>query len=228
MAKYVIKRLKSTAIWFRASADVSAREVTVNAAGQQQFVLITPLGEVAVTLPLLGLHNVRNALAGVAASIAVGANLAAIKVGLETVQPVAGRLVTLTGFQGARIFDDTYNANPASMQAALIVLSQYAGERVFVMGDMGELGPNAEEYHREIGRSAKQLGINQLYACGRLSSKAVETFGIGGHHFDNQAKLSETVRAVLHPAMTVLIKGSRSAKMENVVAALVDGYRLNK
>lgn len=208
--------------------DFSARDIVTNEQGHQQFVLLTPAGETKILLPLLGRHNVLNAVAAAAASFAVGANLEAINIGLTTMQPVAGRLVTLQGFGGARIFDDTYNANPSSVKAALQVLSQYSGDRVFIMGDMGELGDGAEDYHREIGHMAKQIGINQLYACGRLSTSTVEAFGTGGHHFADQSGLSDAVRAILHPAMTVLIKGSRSAKMENVVAALVDGYHLNK
>lgn len=210
------------------AVDIGARDVSVNSAGQQQFVLQTPAGEAKITLPLLGRHNILNALAAAAASFAVGANLEAIRVGLETVQPIAGRLVTLKGLEGARIFDDTYNANPSSVQAALQVLAQYAGDRVMVMGDMGELGSSTEDYHRQIGDKAKKLGINHLYGWGHLTRFAVEAFGAGGRHFATQAELSAAVRAMLHPTMTVLVKGSRSAKMENVVAALVDGYRSNK
>lgn len=201
--------------------DIFARELAVDKDGHYSFVLHTPLGEAPVKLSAFGQHNVLNALAAATAAYAVGASLPAIQKGLENMRPVSGRLIARPGYGGARIFDDTYNANPSSVTAALEVLAQSVGERVFVMGDMGELGVEAEKLHHDIGVLAKQLGIQQLYACGSLSRAAVAGFGKDGYHFATQAELTAAVRNILRSHMTVLVKGSRSAKMENVVAGLV-------
>jgi UDP-N-acetylmuramoyl-tripeptide--D-alanyl-D-alanine ligase len=203
------------------AADYQGHSLKVDAEGRYSFMLKTPQGEIAIQLPVLGKHNVLNAIAAAAATNNVGASLTAIKTGLEKMQAVNGRLVVKQGYAGARIFDDTYNANPFSVQAALQVLANYKGERVFVFGDMGELGERAEQYHSEIGRLAKELGIDHLYAWGKLSQATVKAFGKGGYHFADKAKLSEAVKGVLKADMTVLVKGSRSARMEQVVAALL-------
>lgn len=203
-------------------ADIYASDLIADANDRYSFTLHTPQGKVPIQLVVLGQHNVLNALAAAAATLAIGVDLVAIKNGLEKVQPVAGRLVTKQGYNGARIFDDTYNANPSSVKAALNVLAKQTGIKIFAMGEMREMGQDSIRYHREIGAMAKQLGIQHLYACGELSQAAVEGFGEGAHYCATQAELSEAVRALLQPAMTVLVKGSRGMKMENVVAALVE------
>lgn len=202
-------------------ADVTASEIETDAKGCCNFVIKTPKGSVAVKLPVFGRHNVLNALAAAAAAQAVGASLEAIKAGLETMPPVKGRLMLKPGYKGSRIFDDTYNANPGSMSAALKVLAQYSGERIFIMGDMVELGPQTEEYHRSMGVLAKELGIQHLFAYGPLSRAAAKAFGASGHAFDSQTELSDAVKKLLQADTVVLIKGSRKTKMENVVNQLI-------
>lgn len=198
-----------------------AKDIQRKEDGTYTFNLHLPAGETEIHLPLQGEHNVQNALAAATAAYVAGASLNAIKAGIQAAEPVSGRLVVKQSDQGARIFDDTYNANPLSVKAALQVLAGYPGEKMLVLGDMGELGPAAKDFHAEIGEFAKNLGINYLYACGELSQWTVKSFGKGGHHYPSQAELSQAVRAMVQPNMTILIKGSRSAKMENVVAVLV-------
>lgn len=188
------------------------------------FLLKTSHGEIEIRLPLLGQHNVLNALAAATATQAVGASLNAIKLGLEQMHAVKGRLVVRQGLKGSRILDDTYNANLSSMTAGLKVLAQSTGERILVMGDMGELGSFTEEHHREIGRLAKKLGIQHLLAYGKFTPLAIKEFGNKGQHFPTQTALGEAVRALLNPQVTILIKGSRSAKMENIVATLLEEH----
>jgi len=200
---------------------VTAQDIVADDLGYYGFVLKTAHDAINIKLPVLGKHNVLNAVAAATAAQAVGAGLTAIKQGLEAMAPVKGRLVMRSGLAGSRIFDDSYNANPFSVAAALRVLATYPGERIFVMGDMGELGPDAENHHRAMGVLAKELGIEKLYAYGKLSSATVQAFGTGAYHFATQAELSDSVRTILQAGMTVLVKGSRSAKMENVVAALM-------
>ena len=223
-ADWICERLKGRKVLsfgIQNPADISAHSLKADAAERYSFMLVTPAGEITVNLGLLGKHNVLNALAAAAATYAIGIPLTAIKSGLEKVQAVPGRLVVRQGLAGARIFDDTYNANPFSVRAALEVLAKYDGERIAVLGDMGELGADAEQMHTEIGRLAKELGINHLYACGKLSRATVQGFGEGAEHFEDKIQLSQTVRAILRPTMTVLVKGSRSAKMEQIVAELI-------
>lgn len=201
--------------------DVTAREIKGDSQGYFSFILQTSSDDISVKLPVLGEHNVLNALAAATATQIIGADLAAIKKGLETMQPVSGRLMVRKGIGGVRIFDDTYNANPSSVTAALQALAQYPGERIFVMGDMVELGSKTEEYHRSMGVLAKQLGIQRLYACGPLSREAINAFGSNGYFFESQAELTAAIKKILKPDMVVLVKGSRKMKMENVVKELV-------
>ena len=179
-----------------------------------------PRGSLPVQLALPGRHNVMNALAASAATLALGATPDAVRAGLESVRPVHGRLEESRGLHGARIIDDTYNANPASLRAALDVLSARPGLRILALGDMGELGNNAAQLHQEAGHAAKQLGIERLYATGELSRHAVDGFGHGGCHFADQQTLIEALRTALAYDVTVLVKGSRSRRMECVVEAL--------
>lgn len=173
----------------------------------------------SVTLPLPGRHNIANALAAAAVAFAVGCRPQAITAGLMEMQPVAGRGVQLSGKQGSRLIDDTYNANPGSVKAAIHMLTQYPGKRLLVLGDMGELGEQASELHFEVGQFAKQQGLDGLYAVGPLSKQSVIGFGEGAQHFNNKAELIESLDKQLSESLVVLIKGSRSAKMETIVAA---------
>jgi UDP-N-acetylmuramoyl-tripeptide--D-alanyl-D-alanine ligase len=200
-------------------ADVSA-EATLGADGAE-VKLRTPQGETVLQLRLLGRHNVMNALAATAAALAIGATLDDVKLGLETITPVAGRLEIKRGLTGARVIDDTYNANPASLGASLQVLAGFGGERVLALGDMGELGDQARELHERVGRLARELGIKRLFALGALAQRAAETFGRGGRHFDSHEAMAEALIDCMHSDMTVLVKGSRAARMERVVDGIV-------
>ncbi|HWR87802.1 MAG TPA: UDP-N-acetylmuramoyl-tripeptide--D-alanyl-D-alanine ligase, partial [Acidiferrobacterales bacterium] len=201
------------------TADVSA-EFQLDAGGSTIH-LKTPHGGISMRLSLLGRHNVMNALAASSATLAAGVSLADIQAGLEKLRSVTGRLEVKRGLNGARVLDDTYNANPGSLAAGVEVLKAASGERVLVLGDMGELGDAARDIHRRVGLLAKSLGIEQLYAVGELTQEAVEAFGKGAQHFTSHEALIETLRACLHAGMTVLVKGSRLMKMERVVAGIV-------
>jgi UDP-N-acetylmuramoyl-tripeptide--D-alanyl-D-alanine ligase len=204
------------------AADFMAREIHLDEKGSAQFILVTPEGEVSVDLPLVGKHHVSNALAAAAACFAMGVSLMDIKKGLESVPPVPKRLVMHQTIHGAKILDDSYNANPLSLYAGLELLSHYKQKKILILGDMNELGSTAEESHRVAGRQAKALGIDALYAVGRLSRFAVEGFGEGAHHFENKQSLLTAVQSNLTKGTVVLVKGSRGAKMEEIVAALTE------
>ena len=184
--------------------------------------LRTPQGGITMRLPLLGRHNVMNALAASSAALAAGASLADIQAGLEKLKAVSGRLEVKRGVNGARVLDDTYNANPGSLAAGVEVLKSASGERVLVLGDMGELGDAARHIHQRVGELAKRLGIERLYAVGELAHEAANAFGKGGEHFASHEALINRLRQDLRQDMTVLVKGSRLMKMERVVAGIVE------
>ncbi|MFJ7885742.1 UDP-N-acetylmuramoyl-tripeptide--D-alanyl-D-alanine ligase [Pseudomonas sp. NPDC096917] len=202
-----------------AQADFYASDLARDARGCQGFKMHTPLGVEQVQLNLLGSHNVANALAAAAAAYALGVSLFGIKTGLEAVLPVKGRAVAQLTVTGLRIIDDTYNANPTSMCAAVDILAGFSGRTVLVLGDIGELGEWAEQGHREVGAYAADK-VSALYAVGPLMAHAVAAFGHQARHFANQADLIKALRTEQETNTTILIKGSRSAAMENVVAAL--------
>lgn len=152
--------------------------------------------------------------------------LDAIAAGLAALQPVAGRGKSLAGHNGALIIDDSYNANPASVRAAIDVLACLDGRRVLVLGDMGELGATEQQAHQQIGAYARAQGLNGLYATGKLSSLAATEFGDGGRSFADRTALAVALKTELDPATRVLVKGSRSAGMEEVIAVLVEGSQI--
>ena len=201
-------------------ADVSA-DYRLTDSGSLMHLKTTTHGELDMRVPLLGRHNVMNALAGAGAAIAAGASLEQIKTGLEKLRAVSGRLEVKPGISGARVIDDTYNANPASVAAGLQVLRDFTGERVLVLGDMGELGPSAADIHFRVGELAARLGIQRLFALGELSRVAVGAFGKGARHFETAEALVEALQDSLHADMTVLVKGSRMMRMERIVAGIV-------
>jgi UDP-N-acetylmuramoyl-tripeptide--D-alanyl-D-alanine ligase len=151
---------------------------------------------------------------------AVGANLQQIQLGLQKFSPVSGRMSRHLSEQGALIIDDSYNANPGSVRAAMDVLATTTGNRIFVLGDLAELGDDAEQLHAQLGNYAKQKDINYLFTLGKLSRNASEAFGDGAQHFDSREQMIEQLKALALPGTTILIKGSRSAKMDLVVSAL--------
>ena len=203
-----------------AAADFHASNINVDARGCPSFTLHTPQGDEHVQLNLLGNHNVANALAAAAAAHALGVSLFGIATGLGAVQPVKGRTVAQLAGNGMRVIDDTYNANPSSINAAVDLLTGFDGRKVLVLGDIGELGDWAEQGHREVGAYAAGK-VDALYAVGTNMAHAVNAFGPGARHFASQAELIQALTAAEHDKhTTILIKGSRSAVMENVVAAL--------
>jgi len=176
---------------------------------------------VNITLSLLGRHNQRNALAAASAAIAVGATLQDIKQGLESLKPVKGRLTPLKGQQNTKLIDDTYNANPSSMKAAIDVLAEFtAGSRVLVLGDMGELGEDVEQLHSEMGSYARDKGVDQVFCLGKYSVQAATSFGENAQHYQEIEPLLITLKKQLNNNMTILVKGSRSMRMERVIEAL--------
>ena len=201
------------------SADFHAQDLKLDARGCPGFTLQSPLGSARVQLNLLGVHNVGNALAASAAAHALGVTLDGIVIGLNTVQPVKGRTVAQIAPNGVRVIDDTYNANPTSVNAAVDILTGFTGRTVLVLGDIGELGDWAEQGHRDVGAYAAGK-VSALYAVGPLMAHAVSAFGEHARHFANQTDLIAALGAEQDTQTTILIKGSRSAAMENVVAAL--------
>ena len=181
----------------------------------------TPVGEIGCTLKLLGRHNVMNALAATAVAIAAKVDLQTIADGIEALQAVPGRLQLKPGINGARVIDDTYNANPNSLRAGLDVLASCAGERFLVLGDMGELGDNTIELHQQAGADAARLHIDRIYTLGGFSEEATETFGDKGQHFEDVDDLVKSIKPKLSKDVTVLVKGSRMMRMERVVQALL-------
>lgn len=200
-------------------ADFYATGIGRDARGCPSFRLHGAGDSVDVQLNVLGEHNVSNALAAAAAAHAVGLSLSGIAAGLNAVQPVKGRTVAQIASNGVRVIDDSYNANPTSMCAAIDILAGFSGRTVLVLGDIGELGQWAEEGHRQVGDYARGK-VDALYAVGTNMAHAVKAFGANGRHFATQAELIEAVQAETASDTTILIKGSRSAAMENVVAAL--------
>ena len=174
-----------------------------------------------VKLGLLGRHNASNALAAASVGWACGCSIDEIRAGLESVSPQPGRLQIRSGGRGASLIDDTYNANPASLRAAIRALSARPGRKVLILGNMAELGPRATDLHAEAGREAREAGIDHLLALGDLAGLAADAFGDGGRRFDSNEALVRAARSLLSPGLTVLIKGSRSARMEQIGRAHV-------
>jgi UDP-N-acetylmuramoyl-tripeptide--D-alanyl-D-alanine ligase len=210
----------------RAAADFSAAAVTssIGAAGfRTQFRLTAPAGSTDIELALGGAHNISNALAAAAAAASAGATLEQIAAGLAGVRAVPGRLQFKQTASGAWLIDDSYNANPSSVRAAIEVLASLSGRRWLVLGDMGELGAFAADAHAEIGEFARAAGIERLYATGPLMARAVASFGAGAHGFPDVAHLSAALQAALAVAgadVRLLVKGSRFNRLERVVNAL--------
>jgi len=183
----------------------------------------TPQGNFTADLKVPGAHNACNALAATAAAIGLNIPLETIAAGLEKFGGVPGRMQRKKAKNGAVLIDDTYNANPASLNAAIGVLAGVAGKRILVLGDMGELGEKAAPLHAETGREARLAGIERLFAVGELSANTVREFGNGGQHFESIEELMNALVKELDKNSTVLVKGSRFMKMERVVQFLEAG-----
>lgn len=206
---------------FSDRADVTAKDICESLTGSE-FTLVLTDESVSVSLSLSGLHNVRNALAVAAAASSLGFSSAEIKAGLEQSAAVAGRLERCKGQRGQVIFNDAYNANPESFCTAIDVLKLAEGRRILVMGDMGELGDAATAMHVRVGNYAKDQSIECLVATGPLSKSAVEAFGDNGHWFENREAVTEFLTKTTKSGDTLLVKGSRSAGMDQVVRSLAD------
>lgn len=201
-------------------ADMRVAEVVFDGTGCAAFTLLTTSGSVPVKLRVSGRHNLANAVAASACALAAGASLANISAGLANVMPVQGRMEFKRGSNGVRIIDDSYNANPGSVRAAIDSLAGFAGERLLVLGDMAELGAETAQMHRDVGAYAREKGIDRLLAVGPWGLHTVAGFGADGAHFNDKAALIKALVVALGEGATVLIKGSRSAGMEEVVQAI--------
>lgn len=210
-----------------AAADVYASQVIQQANGCYRFALHYQQQQVAVELALLGVHNVANALAAAAAALADNASLDVIATGLGQCKAVAGRMCPIQLSAQTLLIDDSYNANPGAAMAAIDALVRLPGESVLVLGDMGELGADEVEQHRLVGTYAAEQGVQRLFTCGKLSQATTEGYlaagGQDGRHLANKQALIELIDSLPEQPRSVLVKGSRSASMEQVVSGLTDG-----
>lgn len=208
-------------VYFGEHKDFQARDIQLDKAGCAQFRLLTPQGEVAIKLPVPGKHNVANALAAAAGTAYLGASLEDISHGLSQFSSSAGRLEVLTR-PGLTVLDDTYNASVASVLAGLDTLASLPGYRVFVFGDMAELGSYSKQMHIQVGEHAKKLGIDRVLTVGKDSQYTAQA--AQGQHFADKQQLTPVLFEVLakHNKVVVLIKGARSARMEDVVRTILE------
>ena len=220
------RQFQSLSFGMNESADVVAADISVDAHGSA-FELHINEQHARIRLPILGRHNVCNAAAAAAATTAAGAGLAQIKAGLESFAALNGRLHPRAGLHGALIIDDSYNANPVSVSAALDVLAGFDGERIAVFGGMAELGEQSDAFHHEVGAHARRCGIQHLLCLGAESSGAIAGYmrGFGAHAvcFSEIKALLVHLEPMLAKGVTVLVKGSRAAGMERVAAAAALG-----
>lgn len=206
--------------------DVRAEGIQLGSDGCAHFTLLASGKRAAVMLSVPGLHNVSNALAAATVGIACGVALDVIAEALADVQSVAGRLAVRVLADGVRVIDDTYNANPGSVKAAVRTLCSYSGRRLLVLGHMAELGPMAASLHREVGAFARAAGVDALYVTGDFAAETAAGFGSGAQICRGIDEVLAALQADLMQekqqdnAVTVLVKGSRSARMERVVTAL--------
>ena len=204
-------------------ADYTAEDIILGLDGCAEFQMHTPRGRVSIQLTVPGIHNVGNALVAAALSIQVGASLDDVRDGLREMSQVKGRLNVKQLSGQVRLLDDTYNANVASVNAAIDTLSSFSGMKVLVLGDMAELGEKARYYHEQVGEYARQKGIDHLYSLGVLSQHASSVYQELGQHFTDAQSLVASLEALCvneQRDISILVKGSRSSKMENVVEAI--------
>lgn len=200
-------------------SDIQIKQLTTN------FILHTPIGQVAITLPLPGLHNIANVLAASALAISVGATLEDIRNGLAITKAVPGRLYPVQLSQNKVVLDDTYNANDGSMIAAINVLAKMPGYRILVSGDMGELGDYAQECHQRVGVAAKDAGLDKVLSVGTLSEMISKSSECGEHFTFKKDLLTRLIPLVQqNDVVSILVKGSRSSAMEDVVNALKECF----
>ncbi|WP_444925696.1 UDP-N-acetylmuramoyl-tripeptide--D-alanyl-D-alanine ligase [Microbulbifer sp. TRSA002] len=224
--------VKTLAVGLSNECAIHADNIVLNPNGCPSFDLVIEGVAHSVSLKLLGEHNVHNAL--VAAGCAFAAGIPAVEIisGLNTVTGVAGRLQEQAGIAGATVIDDSYNANPGSVGAAIELLSQRSGKKILVLGDMAELGPDAEEMHRSVGALARERGLDALFTLGPLGTAASMAFSAGRQellrNYREREPLVTALTQQLDEQTTVLVKGSRSARMELVAQALLGNSRGEK
>jgi len=225
-ADYWVNKLKCNNVQTfsaKKQAGVYAEDIILGLNGCAQFVLVTPKGSIAISLSLPGEHNVSNALVSASLALHVGATLEDVRDGLLAMPHVAGRLHIKQLTNQVKILDDTYNANVGSVNAAIDLLSSFAGRKVLILGDIAELGEKARYYHEQVGEYAKQKGIDYLYTLGVLSQSASDVFTDKGRHFSRLEQMVEIINQHMLSEkcdISILVKGSRSARMELVVQAL--------
>ena len=209
------------------NADITAGKI-VHGADGTHFELITPAGRADVELQMPGRHNVLNALAASAMALAAGAPFEAIVAGLQSAKPVAGRQDGKLLANGTVLIDDSYNANPGSVLAGIASLAAACAldgrQSVLVLGDMAELGDTATDMHAQIGAAAKNQGIAGLMTCGVLSRAASDAYGAGARHFADRPALIAALIGTVDGSQRLLVKGSRSSRMDEVVSALLQTY----
>ena len=209
-------------------ADVRAENISSRVKGEQfisTFDLHINEQKISINLALAGEHNVSNALAASAACIALGVGIEQIKQGLEQFNSVKGRLQLSTSPAGYQVINDSYNANPASLQVALEAMQGSTKECWVALGEFGELGPESQQAHTDMGLRIKQAGVKRLFATGELTKFTVEAFGGGSSHYAKQEDLMTAVQKEINSDVMLLVKGSRSQKMEVVVDSLIDEVR---
>lgn len=204
------------------NADYYIKKVALNTDLSADFILHTPAGKEAIHVALAGKHNTANALAAAALSMEAGAKLNDVKNALMRVKPVPGRLCKRAGLNSSTIIDDTYNASPASFRAAIDVLCTLPGRKMIAIGDMGELGADAEAAHSELGTYAREKGLDEFYATGKLSRLAASSFGEKAVYRSERNALAQQIIPCLNKGVVLLVKGSRSAGMEKLVQLLLE------
>jgi len=202
-------------------AEIYAEAITFNELAQPRFMLVSQKHRLPIELGLMGEHNIANALAAAAACLALGIAPEIVQQGLANTAPVSGRLVRKQGLNGSLLIDDSYNANPHALRAALSVLAANPKHKVLVLGDMLELGPDAEKWHFEAGKMALEAGVKKLYALGPLSAHAVKAFGEDGSHYQTHEGLADALKRELSPETAVLFKASRGMKLEKIIQAVI-------
>lgn len=204
----------------KANADYTISDIEFDGAMNSVFNLHSPLGSITIKLSVPGQHNIANALAAAAMSMQVGADLEAVMQGLQSIRSVDGRMQVLIGLNNSTLINDSYNASPSSFKAAIDVLAEHKGTTIIAMGEMGELGPEADKAHEELGEYAKAKGIDHLFGMGGLTEFSVSGFAGKGKIFSDMNALAEHIKPMLNQQVKVLIKGSRSAGMDKLVPLL--------
>jgi len=243
-SSYFEGKVNSKKILFsvKGESDVFASNILINSDQSTSFDLNYQQRKIHITLPLVGAHNVSNALAAASCCIALGISLKTVAQGLENSPVVSGRLMVSQLSNGCRVIDDSYNANLASVKAAIDLLANYSSPTILVLGDMGELGELSRQYHQQVGEYARSKGVNKLFTYGELTKSSQlayshkkisnEDFELSDtsllNHFSEQQKLIIKLIKEANEGVTILVKGSRSAHMENIVKALLENSKLKE